>query len=343
LPELVKNKITMQMIADKLGITKVSVSKALNNQPGVSSDLKKKIMEVARETGYTSVQRKPRTGPKRLEFIIRKKFFLETDKFYTVIYYTMGKLCNEKNIRLSMSIIGSSDELNIVAPPSLLDEPPDGIFICGEINAPYAAALASTNTPVVSIDFCHTDQPMDSIVVDNFYSSYCATQYLISQGHSKIGFVGDPFFAGNIMDRYLGFVKAMKMNGLPINDEWLLINNDRSGSYNVPYTLPSALPTVFLCHCDMAAYHMLVKLQNQGIVVPAQVSLLSFDNTDLSRSCIPMLSTIDIDKVKLAQLAFDQMLQRLDNPTAEPHRVVMDTKMILRDSVLPVISPPVEN
>ena len=69
------------------------------------------------------------------------------------------------------------------------------------------------------------------------------------------------------------------------------------------YSLPETLPTAFLCHCDMAAYQLMLKLQINGISIPDQISLVSFDNTDLSRNCKPQLTTIDINKREIAHKA----------------------------------------
>ncbi len=332
-------KVTMQMIADQLGVTKVSVSKAINNQPGVGPDLKRRILEKARELGYGGTSRRTTTAPHRLEFVISKRFFLEDEKFYSIIYYTLTKLCAERGIRLSLSVVGTTDVARLVLPPSLLLERPDGLFLGGDLGLAYSEALVQTGIPAVSIDYCHPELSIDSVVNDNFYAAYCGTSHLIARGHRQIGFVGDIEHSASVMDRFFGYRKAMRAMNLPTQDDWVIVNDDAAGGYIVSCELPDPLPTAFLCHCDMAAYYLLLRLQAAGIAVPSRVSLLSFDNTEVARNCVPMLTTIDIDKQRMAQVAFERMLNRLEHPDDPASRITLDTKLVVRDSVAPPFEP----
>ncbi len=334
-----KNRVTMQMIADKLGITKVSVSKAINNQPGVGSNLKKKVLATAREMGYDADAKTARLAAKRFELFIPKRFFLESDRFYTVIYYAISKHCKEQGIRLSLNVIGNSEEMMLTLPAVCFDDPPDGIFLCGELTAEYTATVLGLNIPAICIDFCHPGLPVDSIVIDNYYAAFCATNYLLTQGHQQIGFVGDISHTHSILDRYLGYTKALHLKGLPVVEAYHVVNNDRAGRYDPQHPLPSPLPSAFLCHCDMAAYHLAMRLKAEGIPLPEQVSLLSFDNTDLCKRCVPALTTVDINKEQLAKAAFDRLLKRFNHPDAPGSRFVLETSLIIRDSIRFIETP----
>lgn len=327
------SKVTMQLIADQLGVTKVSVSKALNNQPGVGAELKQRILEKARDLGYAAGAKKPPAEPRRIEFVIGKRYFLEDDKFYTVIYYTINKLCNDRGIRLSLSIVGNSDEMRLILPPGLATDRPNGLFLAGELSLPYMRELVQTGIPAVSIDFCHPGLPVDSVVNDNFYAAYCATMHLIGRGHREIGFAGSPEHSASVMDRHMGYLKAMRSAGLPIRESWHIVNSDRNGNFAVLYDLPDPLPSAYLCNCDKAAYYLAVKLQSADIRVPEQVSLVSFDNTDISKTMSPALTTVDIDKTRMAQMAFSRLLSRIESPGEPPVRAVMDAKLLERQSV----------
>ena len=327
-------KITMQIIADKLGITKVSVSKALNNQMGVSDNLKKRIIETSTQLGYYKNKVKMSSiNVKKLGFLISKRFFFENENFYTQIYYYLSRDCAKKSISLILYIINSDDERNLVLPFSLIQDNLHGLFISGELQDTYMKLVTNLNIPLVCIDFHKPQLNIDSIVSDNFYSSYNATMYLINNGHKKIGFVGNPNFTVSTMDRYYGYLKALNQNGLECLNEWHIINNDLNGIYITEYLLPSPLPTAFLCHCDMAAYQLMLKLKSQSVSVPDQVSLVSFDNTELSLNSNPTLTTVDIDKHEFATKALQQLLLRANNPSLETQRILLTTKLVQRNSV----------
>lgn len=329
-----EKNITMQMIADQLGITKVSVSKALNNQPGVSEQLKKKILEVSYKMGYTKNKNDGKVSNiKKLGFLLPKRFFIESESFYTIIYYYLSKQCAFQNINLVLYIISSHDEENLAFPFSLEQDKIDGLFIAGEVANTYIHSVLNFNIPIVAIDFYMPNMTIDSIVTDNFYASYLATMYLINKGHKDIGFVGNPNYTSSIMDRHYGYLKALNQNNLIYNKDWHIINNDLYGIYTHDYNLPGTLPTAFVCHCDMAAYQLMLKLQSQGVAIPDQVSLVSFDNTELSSNCIPKLTTVDINKKEIASKSFQQMLWRISHLQLEPQRSFLSTNLIERESV----------
>lgn len=326
--------VSMQNIADALGITKVSVSKALNDQPGISRNLKKQIQSVASEMGYIKGNGKLSTQKiKKLGFFIPAHFFVESDKFYSQIYYYLSKECNRINISLTLYIISQDDENTLSIPYSFESENLDGLFIVGEFSDGYIINLLKFNIPTVTIDFYKPFFSCDSIVFDNFNSSYMATLYLIKNGHKNIGFVGNPNYTSSVADRYYGYLKALNQNSLEYKKEWHIISNDLLGTYTDEYLLPKNLPTAFLCHCDMAAYNFMVRLRLQGISVPEQVSLISFDNTPLSQKCNPALTTVDNETSKLSKMAFKQMLWRIENLSSEYQKVSLSTKLIERSSV----------
>ena len=101
---MANGKVTMQMIADKLGVTKVSVSKALNNQPGISDKLRTEINKAALELGYNKHMIHKRAS-NNFAFVVPKRFFLENENFYTTIYYYLNKQCQKTGQILSNIVV----------------------------------------------------------------------------------------------------------------------------------------------------------------------------------------------------------------------------------------------
>jgi LacI family transcriptional regulator len=330
-------KVTLDTIANKLGVTKVTVSKALNNQPGVSEELKKRIIQTSLELGYTtkSAAKQAKTVSK-LGILVPKRFFLDTDNFYTRIYYYMNQECADRDISLTLYILNPEQEQNNTIPLSLEQDQTDlnGLFIVGEIIEDYVSTLISYRFPVIAIDFYKPDLSLDFILSDNFQSGYAITKHLIDKGHVNIGFVGDPHYTTSIMDRYCGYIKALTTYQLECNKTWHIVNNDENGSYLIDFSLPSELPTAFVCHCDMAAYKLLLKLQGEGITVPDQVSIISFDNTDLSQTVVPALTSMNISKHDFATEAVNLMLWRIKHSGEQSKNIYLKSRLIERDSVI---------
>lgn len=317
----------MQKIADHLGITKVSVSKALSNRPGVSDDLRRRIVETASNMGYVPGQ--SQAEKKSYAFVVPKRYFLETDKFYNAIFYYMNNLYMKGNSTLVPVIINITREENVEKKGFYDDF--DGIFLAGELSELYINMIHSTGKPIVAIDFYKTHLDVPYVLIDNFYIGYQVTNYLIENGHEEIGFVGNISQTSSISDRFFGYLKALQEASVSLCEEWIISNNDaKSGLYDINTELPSIMPTAFVCHCDMAAYFLSNTLKKSGLSVPDNISLISFDNTEISEAY--GLTSVDIDKRDIADTAIDVM-DRIVQGKKHHNRNYVSTQLIIRNSV----------
>ena len=140
-----RNKVSMQTIADELNISKVTVYKALNNQPYVSEELREKILQTAAELGYAGKEKRENTLHNNLAFIVPKRFFLESDSFYTTIFYHLNNLCHRDALTLTLYVIKREDELGCLVPYTLSPDNCDGVFIAGEMTAMTQSWRASVS------------------------------------------------------------------------------------------------------------------------------------------------------------------------------------------------------
>ncbi len=328
-------KVTLQDIADRLGITKVSVSKAINNQPGVSSALRTQILRTAKELGYAKIKRASERPAYNLAWVCPKRFFLMDETFYNTIYYYINKTCTESGHTLSCFVINTRDEVGEVLPEKLTTNQYDGIFIAGEMRTGYLKKLNSLSGAKIAIDFYHPELQIDCVVTDNFFTGYEVTNYLIQNGHRDIGFVGDFSLSSSVCDRYFGYLKALSLSGLQVNENWKISNNDfETGQYTMDFALPEVLPTAFVCHCDKAAFTLMQRLENMGVRQPEQVSIVSFDNTDICELVVPKLSSVNIDKKQIAFSSMDQLFQRINNPSLPYQKIYLGGSLVKRNSVV---------
>lgn len=327
-------KITMQNIADYLGVTKVSVCKAINNQPGIGDALREKILQTAKQMGYIKVKRDSDKQSYHFAWVCPKRFFLEDETFYSTIYYYINKRCMEKEYSIVCFVINDKEESAGELPVRLASENFDGIFIAGEFRHPYLDKLKEINGVKIAIDFCMPHLGMDSIVSDNFSTGQEITTYLIEKGHRKIGFVGNIHSTSSICDRYFGYLKALRLNGLEVREDWHVANNDEiTGLYTLNFPLPEELPTAFVCHCDKAAFTLMQKLESTGVRVPEDVSVISFDNTSICDLITPKLTSVDIDRKQIALYSIDQMLYRIGHAQSLPRKIYLGCRLVERDSV----------
>lgn len=331
-------KITMQKIADHLGVSKVSVSKAINNQTGVSEELKEKILDVAHSLGYPVEKQRRKRKSLKLAFIITKNFFIETDTFYSAIYYSIQQSCNKEKIALSLHIVGTTDETELNLPVNLSADLPDGIIIAGSMKRDYIEKLRAKGKPIVLVDFYYPLMQVDQVIVDNYNLSYEATNYLIKSGHKKIGFMGSLFINSSITDRFYGYLKALQEYNLEYNTKWHLPSLQEGQEHISNLINPESIPTAFVCHCDRAAYFLSLSLNYHKLKIPEDVSIISFDNTELAVKNHPPLTSIDIDRDKLALMALTMIKNRIENPWVKEEKMILRGELIIRESVGPCLT-----
>ena len=208
----------------------------------------------------------------------------------------------------------------------------DGIIIVGQMSPAYISFLKKFGLPTIYADFYLSGLENDTITTDNFYSSYLLTNYLIQNGHKEIGFLGDIYATSSILDRYLGYLKALLEHRLPVIPEWLLNDRTEKGFISIQ-ELPSHLPTAFVCNCDQSAYFLCEKLKQNNFRIPEDISLASFDNNIYAEICTPRLTTVAVDVHALAAVAVASLIKKISSRTTSIHRKEIPGKLIVRDSV----------
>jgi len=192
-----------------------------------------------------------------------------------------------------------------------------------------------TGVPYICLDFYDERSNAGSVVSDGLYGSYRATSHLIHLGHTRIGFVGSIRATSSIMDRYLGYYKSMLQHDLPIDPAWVVPDRDEHGVY-AEYPLPSPLPTAFVCNCDQSALQLIRRLQGMGLNVPADVSVVGFDDYVESAINQPALTTFAVDQDAMARESAEMIIARMQESANRMGRVVVGGQMVYRASARPL-------
>lgn len=325
-------KVTMQQIADQLGVSKVAVYKALNDKPGVSAALKARVKSEASDLGYVPVNTRYKTHLNFL-FVIRKEFFLFAgEQFYTSIYYYLSAECEKIDSRLTILFYDETPFCDTLSRAlKSAKDPVSGIFIAGGIDEISMKGLSDFKIPFVFIDFYSSLFNYDYVCIDNYNVSYFTTNYLIENGHREIGFVGDISTTAAIRDRYFGYRKALLEQGIPANPVYHINANIEKDS-EPEMTLPERLPTAFVCHCDSAAQKLYLLLKFHGYSIPGDVSVVSFDNTELCKSLRPALTSVGVNKERYAKKSLEMMMDSI-NKVNKNHFCLLKPTLSERDSV----------
>lgn len=330
-------KIRLSDIAEKLGVSTVTVSKAIADKEGVSDELREKIKILAAEMGYrqksskySGLKNDNSTG--NIGILIPERFFERNTSFYWTMYNALSRELLLNGFYTIMEQLSNKDEFDLVLPHMIQDKKVDGIILLGQLSNDYALYFTKHYPNCLFLDFYISDETTDSVTTDNFYSEYVMTQYLISQGHKKIRYVGNFGATTSITDRFMGFLKAMLENGLHASYDEVIFDRDENGLYT-QIKLPAKMPTAFVCNCDETAAKLITILKSKGYLVPDDVSVVGFDNYVSNGAVNPPLTTIEVDPQAFARAAVEIILKKISGQPYNKGHTVIAGKLIKRHSV----------
>lgn len=303
----------MQTIADRLGISKVTVHKTFSGQVGASYELSESIFRMADELGYI-YKKHNYLNSKKFIFLAKRVFFLNDQEiFYSKIYQRMEEECANFNAKLILQFYEMEQDITAVHNLIYNDKSIAGIFTAGNFLHEYLVELEKLPLPIIMIDFFSPIFNFNYVYLYSYYDAYRLTHYAIKMGHRNIGYIGHTKGFSSLTDRYFGYRKALLEYRLPFIKEWHINENiDQKTEFSIE--LPKKLPTAFICHCDYTAKKLINALKLLKINVPEDLSILSFDDTDIADHTVPALTSMGIEKKQFARAAVRLMQHKLKEP-----------------------------
>ena len=307
--------VRMADIAQRLDISVVSVSKALAGKPGVSEEMRARVVALARELGYEGVRvHSELAGTGNIGVLVSDRLFAE-NTFYTSLYRSLVLKSGGEGLTCMMEIVSQEAERGAALPALVTGRKVDGVIFMGNLEPAYLRAVEDTGLPCLALDFHVPGVAQDCIVSDNLDGGFALTEHLLAHGRRKIGFVGSIRATSSIMDRYLGYQRALRLAGIIPREEWLLEDRGEDGAF-LPLCLPGQLPEAFLCSCDEVAYNLVDALRRVGVRVPEDVAVCGYDDFRFATLCQPPLTTyrVSVEQMAAAAVAWLARKIRRDDP-----------------------------
>jgi LacI family transcriptional regulator/LacI family purine nucleotide synthesis repressor len=332
--------VRLKDIADRIGVSTVTVSKALSGQKGMSEELREKIHALADEMGYVpSVSRKQDFSSKSytIGVLISENFMSEYSSFYTRMHQQVSQIAMDKGCFTMLEVISVENEKNKATPRLIEDNKIDGIVVVGRLDQEYLQSIKdNSGIPMVYLDFCNHIGDEDAVVSDSFNGAYCLTNYLFDMGHEHIAFVGTLLASGAITDRYLGYNKSLMEHGQPFRLDWIIEDRDLDIGVMDPvnyFKLPEKMPTAFFCNCDLAASMMIKKLGENGYRVPEDISVVGYDNYLFPGLCDIKLTTYGVDSYEMGRNAVLNLIRKISGERYRQGIMILEGHMIEGESV----------
>lgn len=325
-------KITMQDIADALGISRVTVSKAFNNQAGVSDAMRELIFEKARDLGYTKVpylaleqmQFHHQEHPSRTVSLIVSR--PDSAVFWTSIIHRMAQELSSYNINLMYTYVPSVYAKTFSLPPILKQTNGniDGIIVLNVYDPTILSMINELSLPKVFLDTVPSLYRLqlngDLILIEGYRTEYEITESLIQSGHTRIGFLGDIRYAQTNMERYRGYCACMQAHRLDIPSEQCLTGSIGIFSYGRElYEFLNSLtdwPTAYVCVSDFVAHFVKQYMDENPQRLPHPVTLTGFDNSEEYTNVAGHIITANVPTSILGKRLAMQLLYRTQHPEA---------------------------
>jgi LacI family transcriptional regulator len=331
--------VTIRHVAQEADVSVGTVSRVLNNRPGVSEKTRQHVLAVARELGYTLPRRSllSTSTVTHIGLLSRPmQDALPANPFYADVFHGIEQICHGCHINLSFSSLDIVDGHLRSLPALVDDERIGGMILVGAIpQAVVESVVASAQLPVVLVDNCFAGCTWDAVMIDNLRGAYLATEYLISQGHRHIALIGGPGHP-SIVERRAGYEEALKQHDLVptvVTCAGLDLADGEQAAVELLRQAPET--TAIVCSNDSQATGVSRKLRELGYKVPDDFSLVGFDDINLTQLTSPPLTTIRVDRRALGQIGVQLLLGRINTPKRLATKAIVGVTLIERASVCP--------
>jgi LacI family transcriptional regulator, repressor for deo operon, udp, cdd, tsx, nupC, and nupG len=329
---------TIQDVARHASVSAATVSRVLSSPERVSETTRERVHAAVRETGYTINQAARSLRLKAARTILMAIPNIGNPYYSTVLEAVLQEAATRGYSVLVASRIG--DDPNRWLSDYLLSTRADGLLLFdGALDTSRLHSLNAEGVmlPLVAAYDEVPDPAINSVITDNRLAAKRAIEHLIELGHTKIGHVIGPSRNRQTNERLVGFSQALQEAGLPIRTEWLV-----QGSYNMQSGKVAAermlmreeRPTAVFCGNDEMAIGFIHRMRQAGIECPQDISVIGFDDIDMSEYFDPPLTTMRQPREQMGRIATRSLIDIIEGiaPEDDPIHVVLTSDLVVRES-----------
>lgn len=335
------NKVTMQDIADALGISRVTVWKVFNNYANVSASLRTEVLAKARELGYSKglSEMEEVESEKNVSLIVSRP---NSSTFWTNIIHRMAQELSLHNINLMYTYMPSKYSEKFRMPQVLLNNTVQGAIVLNVYDKTLVEEINELDIPKVFLDIVpQIDLDTlkgDLVLLEGHNCCYQITRSLLERGYTDIGFIGDIHYARTNLERYEGFRQCMKDNRLPVKERNCLTRRIGILSYEkeIGIFLNSLqeLPEAFVCASDFIAHFVQLYFAAHPERIPGGMPVTGFDGSSEYSNVDGIITTADVKTGLLGKRLSMQIVYRMEHADAPYEQTYIKPSIIYRDSIL---------
>ena len=336
-------RVTIQDIADELGISRNTVSKAINNADGLAEATRVRILQKATEMGYKQFSyitaqasaAIARETPPKGEIALLYGDNIAPTHFASLMLDKLKMELSQLGYSLGSYRVEQEDFANRTLPVTFSPEQALAIICIEMFDRAYDEMICALDLPVLFVDGPHKregiDLPADQLYMDNTTAITQFVNDMLARGKRRIGFIGNYEHCQSFFERYTAFRCAMLIADVPVDERYCIKELDPELIAKALAALPE-MPDIFIAANDFVAVDAIYSLRRLGISVPADVMFCGFDDSPNSRIMTPALTTVHTHTQIMAIAAMQLLISRIEDPSLNYRVMHTETELIYRDS-----------
>lgn len=353
---MVTGTITVKDVAREADVSVGTVSRVFNNHSNVTEEVRQRVLKAASALGYFGPRgqdtrsRENTRSLREIGFLFYSSLdttAVTANPFWSHILYGVENEARKTNIKVTYRSISELSSTPDTLLTTLYEMKLGGILLVGPAEPEIVRLLQSMKLPLVLVDNYVSGLSVDAVLGDNTEGARIAVEYLISEGHRKIAFIGGPMLHDTprpsnkiytIERRATGYRTALLDAGLSVNyDLYEESNLSADGAYKACQRLlerngPGSFTAIF-CANDESAIGAMKALREAEYRIPEDISLIGFDDIALVEHLTPPLTTVRVNKEALGSTAVKNLLMRIADPQAVSVTSMLEVELIKRGSV----------
>jgi len=326
---------TIRDVARRAGVSKSLVSMVTRGEGGVSEEKRRAILKAIDELDY-------RPNAMAQGLVMRQTRILGVmvsdlqNPFFGAVVSGIQARARDLGFRVVFNTGDRTPEVEEGAIENLLQLRVDGLILASPRVTDEVISRAGRSVPVVVLNRHTSDDTSDSLTNDNIAGAHLAVEHLVGFDHRRIAFIEGGAGAG-ARNRYEGFLRAMFEFGL--EDEMVSVEGQHTeeGGYRGAMELLKMrlLPTAIFASNDLCAIGAMNALEEAGLSIPEDVSLVGYDNNRMAALRHISLTTIDQPGGDMGRFAVDRLSERIDGDRTEPRHDVIAPSLVVRSTTGP--------
>ncbi|MEM9327433.1 MAG: LacI family DNA-binding transcriptional regulator [Bacteroidota bacterium] len=335
--------VTLKDIANQLGVSMGTVSRALKDYPGISDKTKEAVRALAKELKYrpNPVAQNLKSQRSKIIGVVCPKIF---HTFFSAAINGIMEVADESGYSVILVQTNESFEKELKETSVLLESPLEGLLVSSTFetsNYDHIQRFQDYGIPVVQFDRITDDLESSRILVDDYEGAFTATQHLIEQGCRRIALVRGQLIP-LIQQRVQGFLDALKDQGVPFREDLVFENTTSDIEEGIvlarEITSLKERPDAIFAFADVTALGLIMGLKKEGVKIPEDIAVVGFNDSTMSTLVEPSLTAIAQPAFQMGRKAAETLLHEIEvlkNDDEPIHsQTILKTELIVRASSL---------